>query len=427
MYLAGFQCLACSRVQPAEFAGYVCPACGGNLDATYDYDALRGLITDHKLLAPGRDDIFRYANLLPVRDLAHAPRLRVGNTPIYPAPRLGAAAGLRNLYVKDDGLNPSGSFKDRASAVAITRAIESGAKVVAGASTGNAGCSMACMAASLGVPCVIFVPEKAPPAKIAQLLIFGARVLAVRGTYDDAFDLCMKVCERTGWFNRNTGFNPYTREGKKTGAYELCEQLSWVAPDRVVVAVGDGNILSGIWKGMRDLVALDLIEKMPKIDCAQSAQSAAITNAIHGLRARRTTNQEPPTTDWSTFSIDPIHATTVADSISVDLPRDGLAAVRAVVESGGEAVAVDDREIVVAMPEIARLAGVFVEPSAATVWAGIKALARAGKLNPEERVVAFFTGNGLKDIARAREAAGEPTLIDPTPEAALAAAAHLGL
>lgn len=415
MFFRGFRCFACSAEQPAGFAGYTCPACGGNLAVTYSHERIEHELGRDRLVAAGRPDIFRYAALLPIAKTEHASPLRVGMTPLYHAERLGASVGLHHLYVKDDGLNPSASFKDRAGAVALVRARESGAKVIAGASTGNAGSSMACLAASVGMPCVIFVPEKAPAAKIAQLLIFGAKVLAVRGTYDQAFDLCLNVCERRGWFNRNTGYNPFTREGKKTCSFEICEQLGWNAPDRVIVPTGDGNIISGIWKGMLELHAVGMIDRLPKIDCAQSEASAAVGRAVSNLQAGAA---KRPQVDWRKVKIEPVNATTVADSISVDVPRDGLAAVRAVVESDGEAVEVSDREILAAIPELARLAGVFAEPAAACAWACLKKMAQKGQVRPDERIVCLVTGSGLKDVASARKAVGEPVVIDPTVEAA---------
>lgn len=378
--------------------------CGGNLDIGYDYAAARARFPTE------REDIFRYAAVMPLRDLAKVPAVRVGRTPLYRAERLGARAGLRDLWIKDDGQNPSGSLKDRAGSVALAVARERGASVIAGATTGNAGSSMACLAASVGMPCVIFLPEKAPPAKIAQLLVFGAKVLAVRGTYDDAFDLCAQVCRERGWFNRNTGSNPFTREGKKTCSFEVWEQLGRTAPDWVTVCTGDGNILSGIWKGWRDLRAMGLIDRMPKMLCAQSDASDAITRATRKLAGTPA--------DWRSVVIEPVRATTIADSISVDIPRDGLAAVRAVIESRGAAVTVSDDEILAAIPEVARHSGVFVEPAAACSWACTKKAAREGIIRPDERVVTLLTGNGLKDVAAARRAAGEPVVIDANADAA---------
>lgn len=414
---SGFRCFRCGTEQGVDFGGYVCPACGGDLEVRYAWPkgAARRWWIDEE-----RKDIFRYRALLPVSRLELGSPLKVGMTPLYKAPRLGAEAGLKNLLLKDDGQNPSASFKDRAGAVALVRARETGAAVLCGASTGNAGSSMACLAASVGMPCVIFVPEKAPAAKIAQLLVFGAKVLAVRGTYDDAFDLCMAVCAQRGWFNRNTGHNPFTREGKKTAAFELYEQLGKV-PDWVAVPTGDGNILAGIWKGFCDLLEAGIVDRTPKMLCCQSEESSAISAAVWKLK-----KAGKRTPDWATVEIAPVAATTVADSISVDIPRDGLAAVRAVVESGGAAVAVPDAEILGAIPEIARGAGVFAEPAASCAWAGLKKAAREGLLQPEETVVCMCTGNGLKDIASARKAAGEPTPVANDVAAAMAATEGLG-
>ena len=416
-HFSGFRCFRCGTEQGADFGGYVCPACGGNLEVRYVWPkgAPAGWWRDES-----RRDVFRYRALLPVSRLELASPLRVGMTPLYAAPRLGAKAGLQNLFLKDDGQNPSASFKDRAGAVALVRAREIGAQVLCGASTGNAGSSMACLAASVGMPCVIFVPEKAPAAKIAQLLVFGAKVLAVRGTYDDAFDLCMAVCERRGWFNRNTGHNPFTREGKKTAAFEIFEQLGKI-PDWVVVPTGDGNILAGIRKGFCDLKEAGIADRTPKMLCAQSAESQAISAAVWKLQQSGATAP-----DWKRVAIAPVAATTVADSISVDIPRDGLAAVRAVIESGGAAVAVPDADILGAIPEIARGAGVFAEPAASCAWAGLKQAARDGVVKPDETVVCMCTGNGLKDVASARKAAGEPTPVANDVAAAMAATEGLG-
>ncbi len=417
--MTGYVCIACGQDWPADFSGYVCRTCGGNLDVQYDYAAIRAEGDPKRWFTAGpRTDQFRFGALLPVRDLACAPPLRVGATPLYLATRLGAMAGLDAVYLKDEGLNPSQSFKDRASAMIMARAVEAGVAVVAGASTGNAGSSLACMAAAAGRPCVVFVPERAPPAKLAQLLIFGAWVIAVRGSYDDAFDLCARVCEVKGWLNRNTGFNPFTREGKKTAAFEILEQCGDAPPDRIVVPTGDGNIISGIWKGLKEAHALGLITRLPRVDCAQAEGSAAITRAVHRLRAE---GSVPPDGDWRSVTIEPVPACTLADSIAVDDPRDGLAAVRAVVESGGEAVAVPDEAILEAIKDIARHAGVFVEPSCACAWAALRALKAQGKVESDERVVVLLTGSGLKDIASARKVAGAPLVVDPDLDAALGA------
>ncbi len=421
MYVNGFQCVACGTRQPAGAASFACPACAANLQVCYDYAAARGpFLAGLERGCPGRG-LRRYAPLLPIPDEGLLPPLRVGGTPLYRADRLAARAGLKNVWVKDDGLNPSASFKDRAGAVALAVARARGARVIAGATTGNAGSSMACLAAAVDQPCVIFLPETAPPAKLAQLLVFGAHVLAVRGSYDQAFELCGAVCRERGWFNRNTGANPYTREGKKTVSFEIWEQLDRGVPDWVVVASGDGNILSGAWKGWCDLHAMGLIGRRPRMLCAQAETSAAISRSV---RALQEAGRAP---DWPSVRIEAVRAATLADSISVDEPRDGLAAVRAVLESDGAAVTVSDAQILAAIPEVARCAGVFCEPAAACAWAAAREAARRGVIGPDERVVCLLTGNGLKDIAAARRSVGEPVKVDPDPEAARAAVDALGL
>ena len=386
-----YRCIACDTTQTADFGGWTCPACGGNLDVVNDHDTI---------LAQVRKSPF---------DTARIP-LQIGNTPLYRTERLGQTIGLRNLYLKDDTVNPSASSKDRASAAVVLRALDTGADIVSVASTGNAGSSLACIAAAAGVRAVVIVPERAPVAKLTQALSFGATVLAVRGSYDDAFELCLTASDQFGWFNRSTGINPFTREGKKVCAWEIWASLEGRVPDRVVVPTGDGNILSGMWKGWCELKAAGLIDRLPKIDCAQSSGSDAINRTISGLRG-------VANPDWPSVEIEAVDAHTVADSISVSLPRDGLAAVRAVIESGGIPVTVPDEEILAAIPEIAAATGVFPEPAAATPWAAVKQMVKEMQVAPDELVVCLVSGNGLKDIPHAQDAVGAPQPIEPTLEA----------
>lgn len=410
MNMNGYRCIACSATQAADFDGFLCPACGGNLDITYDYAAAANEMGGR--FPEGRQDLFRFAALLPLQRPRSPFPLRVGGTPLYPAPRLGELAGLRNLYLKDDTLNPSASLKDRAGAVAVARALDIGADVISVASTGNAGSSLACLAAATGLSAVIFVPANAPATKLTQMLAFGARVLKVQGSYDDACDLCLAASDEFGWFNRSTGYNPFTREGKKTCAYEIWQDLGGRAPDRVVVPTGDGNILSAIWKGWCDLQAVGLIDRLPKIDCAQSEASAAISETVRRIRASKI-----PAVDWSSVEVREVKASTVADSISVDRPRDGLAAVKAIIQSGGEAVTVPDQEILAAIPEMARSAGVFPEPAAAAPWAAVKQMVRKERIAADDLLVCIVSGSGLKDITKARSAVGGPRVIEPSLEA----------
>ena len=395
--IEGLRCVECAAECGLTETKYVCPRCGGNLSVVYDYGALRRKISRKSLKADPERSIWRYLDILPLAGRAGIPPVEVGWTPLYRARKLGAGLGLKNLYLKDDGRNPSASFKDRASAVVAARAFETGEKTVAGASTGNAAASLACMMAHRKTKPVIFVPRTAPSAKLAQLLVYGAVVFRVEGTYDQAFDLCRKACDEFGWYNRNTGYNPFTREGKKTCAFELCEQLDWKVPDFVFVSVGDGNIISGLWKGFTDFHALGLIDKLPKLVAVQAEGSAAIARAWKDGGAIR-----------------PMSGKTAADSISVSMPRDGIAAVRAIKESKGFAVTVSDREMLVAIPAVAQGANVFCEPAGAAAYAGLAKCAAAGRVSANDSAVIVVTGNGLKAVTRAMKVAGRPHEVGTT-------------
>jgi len=393
----GLKCVSCGFELACEGMQYLCGECGGNYDVVYDYGAIGKKLT-RQSLAENKDlSVWRYWDLLPLSDRSNIMPLQIGWTPLYRAQRLEKKLGLKSLHLKDDGRNPSGSFKDRASSVAICKALELGFSVIAGASTGNAASSTACLCASLGISPTIFVPAAAPEAKVAQLLVFGATVYAVQGSYDDAFDLCSEICCEYGWFNRNTGYNPYTREGKKTVSFEICEQLGWEVPDTVLVPVGDGNIFSGVWKGFKDLYGVGLIDRLPRLIAVQSDKSSAVVDAVLGDGQVR-----------------PVEATTVADSISVDLPRDGDAAVKAVKESSGTGVLVSDEEILGSILTIARGAGIFAEPAGATAYAGLEKMRTEGSISDDETVVCLVTGNGLKDVKSAIKVVGEPVSIQPT-------------
>lgn len=396
----GLRCHSCKREYPLKEAVSLCLHCDGNLSVDYDFRLLRKTLSREAFARDGDLSLWRYAPLLPLHPSGRRPFARPGWTPLLKAERLGRALGLSDLHLKDDGRNPSASFKDRASAVVVADALQKGISLVAGASTGNAASSLACMAAGTGVKPLVFVPEAAPPAKIAQLLLYGADVLTVRGGYDQAFDLCLDACEEFGWYNRNTGFNPFTREGKKTCSFEIVEQLGWRVPDFVVVPVGDGNILSGIWKGFLDFKAAGLIDSLPRLIAVQAKGSAAIARAFNSGKPIR-----------------PVRANTLADSISVNKPRDGDMARRALRQSRGYAVVVSDDEILDAMRLSARTEGVFAEPAAAAAVAGLRRAAADGIVRPRKRVVAVITGNGLKDVAGAMRAAGRPIPVAPTMKA----------
>ncbi|MFN7036806.1 MAG: pyridoxal-phosphate dependent enzyme, partial [Bellilinea sp.] len=323
----GYRCSLCNTEYAPGQVTYTCPKDGGNLDVVLDYAAIRQKYEVNDIISRSDFSLWRYLPLLPVKDPGGegTPLRMAGWTPTFYPTRLAEKLGLRHLWIKDEGRNPTASFKDRASSVVVARARQIGAEVVVTASTGNAGAALAGMAAAVGHKAVIFAPKTAPPAKVAQLLVYGAQVILVDGNYDSAFDLTIQASEEFGWYCRNTGYNPFTAEGKKTAAFEIWENVILnlkrdLPPLAVFVSVGDGNIISGLHKGFKDLQALGWLEKMPRIFGIQSEKSAAVANAFFK----------------GTEEIEPVQATTIADSISVDLPRDGVRAVRAARQTGGE-------------------------------------------------------------------------------------------
>jgi threonine synthase len=419
-HILGLKCTICGADYAVGEVEYVCPKHGddGILDVIYDYERISRRTDPGSLALDPTPSIWRYLPLLPLepnmtRSLVTGTVLdRVGSTPLYPAPRLGKPLGLSNLWIKDDGRQPTASFKDRASAIAVVKTRELGYEVVTTASTGNAAAALSGLCAAISQPNVIFVPRTAPQAKIAQLLVYGAKVLLVDGTYDDAFELCLEAAPEFGWYNRNTAYNPFMSEGKKTVVFELCEVLGsaeaadarrWVGPDVVLVPVGDGCIIGGVHKGFRDLLALGWIEKMPRIYGVQAEGSAPLVDAWeHGLEG------------WEMV---PVEAHSVADSIVAGLPRDRIKALRAVRDSGGRFLRVSDEEIVAAIPTLAQGCGVFAEPAAAAAYAGLVKAVEHGLVAPAERVVVLSTGSGLKDIGTAIRSVGEPTVVAPRLEA----------
>ncbi len=391
-HVAGLVCVICAKTYPMAEAGYVCPHHGaeGILDVRYDYERVATTI-DRATLAANRDPtMWRYRPLLPITAAAAAPPLTVGGTPLYDAPRLAEASGVARVWVKDEGRQPTASLKDRASAMALVDAAERGAHVVTTASTGNAAAALSGLAASVGRANVIFVPESAPEAKVAQLLAYGSTVVLVAGTYGDAFELCMQAAARYGWYNRNTGFNPYMTEGKKTAMLEILEQLAWDPPDAVFVGVGDGSIIGGLHKGVKDALALGWIDRAPRLYGVQAAGSDYLVQAFEE--------------GSDVLTKPPISASTVADSISADLPRDRIKAMAAVTATGGAFLRVSDDELLASIPTLARGSGVFAEPAGAAGHAGLMAASRAGLVGGSDSVVLLATGNGLKDVASAMRA-----------------------
>jgi len=412
----GYRCSLCGTEYLPGRVTYTCPKDGGNLDIELDCDSIKKKYQPEDITSRTDFSLWRYLPLLPVSEPEGdaTPLHAAGWTPVFKLPSLAEKLGLKHLWLKDESRNPSASFKDRASAIVVAHAQEIKAEVIVTASTGNAGAALACMSAAIGQKAIIFAPKSTPPAKVAQLLIFGAKVILVDGTYDDAFDLTIKAADEFGWYCRNTGYNPFTAEGKKTAAFEIWEW--WIeahrdwhkkdspldnhSPLSIFVSVGDGNIISGIHKGFKDLLALGWIPNIPRIIGVQAEGSAAIANAFNA----------------NTEKITPVSAATLADSISVDLPRDGVRAVRAARETGGTYITVPDAEILKAIAELGKI-GVFAEPAGATAYAGLVKAAASGAVGSDDPVLVINTGSGLKDVKAAMQAVSAAPIIDPTLDA----------
>ncbi len=405
-FISKLTCMKCGRDYQPEQAETYCEACGfheGILDVKYDYDAV-GKVFNPATLAQNSDrSMWRYLPLLPVRNPELIPHLQVGWTPLYAAPRLAEELGIAHCWVKDEGRNPTASFKDRASAMGVVKALEQRAGRITCASTGNAASSLAGFAAAVGLPATIFVPQRAPEAKVAQLLVYGAQVFSVQGTYDQAWELCMQASAEFGWYNRNCAINPYLIEGKKTVSLELVEQfrnLCTKLPDWVAVSVGDGCTLGGVWKGLWEMQRLGFIPRAPKILGVQAEGCKPFWHA------------------WKHQGIlEPCEANTVADSIAVGHPRNFGKGMRAVTESGGAFITVTDEEILASINVLARKAGVFGEPAGVAGVAGVRQARKDGIIAAHESVAILITGNGLKDIQSAIRAAGRPISIPPDVEA----------
>jgi threonine synthase len=397
--VAGLRCVACDARYGEGEVPYTCPRCGieGILDVEYRYPAPAAF--RQKLAKNGERSIWRYLPLLPVTGQKGLPGLQVGWTPLVEAPALARRLGVRAYRLKDDGRLPTGSFKDRASAVGTVKARELGFSEIACSSTGNAASSLAGFSANLGLRARIFVPANAPEAKVAQLRAFGATVLLVDGSYDEAYTLCQQAVEEFGWYNRNCAVNPYLVEGKKTCGLEIAEQCAGDPPDVVAVAVGDGCTIAGIWKGMSEMKQLGIWKRLPRLIGVQASGAAPLAD---GAAAGR---------------ISPVIARTVADSIAVGRPRNWRKALRSVEASGGGWVKVEDEAILEASRELAAATGVFAEPTGAAALAGVIEARARGLVGRNDRVLHVVTGNGLKDVRGAAARAPEPLRIAPTLDA----------
>lgn len=402
-------CVKCGHEIEAKPDITVCPKCGGIMDIKYDYTYITGKVTKEQIADRRDNSMWRYREFLPIEGDSKVPKLRVGWSPFYETKRLAEEIGLRKLYVKDDGINPTASLKDRASAMAVVKAEEAGRDTIACSSTGNAASSLAGNAAAAGFKTYIFVPSRAPKGKVSQLKMFGANVFSVDGSYEDTFRISAEAIERWGWYNRNAAINPYLMEGKKTVALEIAEQLHWEMTDYVALSVGDGCTIAGAWKGFKDLYAAGFIERLPRLISVQAEGCCPLNKAIAEGK------------DW-----EPMEENTLADSIAVGVPRNADKALNAIRESNGVVVNVSDEEILSAMRLLGRTCGVFSEPAGAAGTAGVKKAVELGLIPHDASVVAVSTGNGLKDTANAIKAAGEPILIKPEMDALLDAFKNIG-
>jgi len=391
-----YQCISCGTEFPANKTIYLCPGCSANNKSK---NPPKGVLKLNYLI--NKPFNFNYLNhnhwleLLPIHSLNSLPRLKVGNTPLYKIEKFENKNLDFDLYLKDDSQNPTYSFKDRASSLVSAFAKENGINTIVTASTGNAGSSLAGICAAQGQKAIVMVPESAPIAKLTQIVMYGARIIPVKGTYDDAFDLSVKATEHFGWYNRNTAFNPLTIEGKKTVSFELFDQMGETLPDRIFVPVGDGVIISGVYKGFEDLYKLGIINKMPIIVAIQAEGSDNLVRNIH-------------TSDFKVNA-----SNTIADSISVDYPRNFYMAKDFIQKYGGETLVVSDKEIMKASKSLSKNTGLFAEPAAAAAFAGLLKYKQENKISAGSKNVVLLTGSGLKDIASLQKELTIPDAIEP--------------
>ena len=392
-FVAGLTCHLCGKTYPPE-ASWVCSDCLGPLEVTYDYAAVKAAIS-RELIESRPRNLWRYRELLPVEEPKTG--FNSGYTPLVRATRLAKELGVKELYIKDDSVNhPTFSYKDRVVSVAATRAVELGFGVFGCASTGNLAGSVAAHAARLGLPCYVFIPNDLEPNKVLGAAIYNPHVVAVDGNYDDVNRLCTQIADRYGWGFANINLRSYYAEGAKTMGFEIAEQLGWRFPDHIVSPVAGGTLLPRIYKGLRELKTVGLVDgTLPKIHAAQPEGSAPVVRAIEA-------GQEFP---------DPVKPNTIAKSLAIGNPADGFQVVKVVAETGGTGAMVSDDEILDAISLLARTEGIFTEPAGGTTLASTRALIKRGVIKPHESVVVCITGNGYKTAEVMRDRVEKPTQI----------------
>ena len=387
-------CRECGGVYPAERI-YACEECFGPLDVTYDYDSLS---LSKSSFSARPKNLWRYFELLPVTDKSNIVDLGAGYTTLHRSKKLARMLGLRNLFIKDDTVNPTYSFKDRPASVAVSKALEFGAAAVGCASTGNLAGATAAHAAKAEVPCYIFVPRDIEANKLLQIAVYGAQIIAVEGTYDDANRLAAQAADQYKWALVNINIRPFYVEGSKTLAFEVCEQLDWSPPDRVLIPTASGAMLGAITKGFAEFERLGLIrDNNVKICSAQAKGCSPIVDAFKSKTA-----------------IKPVEKpATLAKSLAIGDPADGYYVLKTVTESGGVAEAATDDEIVEGIELLARTEGIFTEPAGGVAIAVLKKLAERKEIDPDEKVVCYITGNGLKTTEALDSRVPKPSAVAP--------------
>jgi len=376
-----YRCTLCGKEYRRNEVKYLCPDCSKDYKPGIPLKGVLEVVFDYEFINKKFDKSNPDWNLFSAVEPEYYPKYPAGNTPFFIIEKYGREIGFDNLWIKNDGLNPSGSLKDRASFLVVAEANRIKEKNIVTASTGNAASALAAVCASDNKKAIIFVPESAPKAKLVQMYLYGAEVIKVKGTYDDAFRLSLEYTENNPGLNRNTAYHPLTIEGKKTVGLEIFAQNNFKAPDVILIPVGDGVIISGVYKAFYDLKTAGLIDKLPRLVCVQAEKSNAVHNFITTGVYKNADNPK-----------------TVADSISVSIPSNAYMAKKAVEESKGFSITVSDEEILNAQVSLARKTGIFAEPSSSAAAAALEKLKKSNLIEKKEQIVLLITGNGLKDI-----------------------------
>jgi threonine synthase len=394
--IKGLQCRECGELYALDPL-HVCELCFGPLEVTYDYAVIRDLIS-RESIAAGPKTLWRYKPLLPI-ETDRVVDTQTGFTPLVRAENLGRVLGLRNLYVKNDTVNPTFSFKDRPVSIASTKALEFGFDTLACASTGNLAGSVAAHAAKAGLNACIFIPADLEPSKIVGASIYEPTLVAVDGNYDDVNRLCSEIADKYHWAFANINMRPYYSEGSKSLAFEVAEQLGWRIPDHVIVPIASGSLFTKIHKGFQELVKVGLVDGgVARMTGAQATGCSPVAAAFRD----------------QTLQVTPVKPRTIAKSLAIGNPADGYYSLRIMKETRGYAEMVDDDEIVAGIKLLARTEGIFSETAGGVTIGVLAKLARAGKLDPDELIVAYITGNGLKTQEAVADHVDAPVHIAPT-------------